>query len=84
MSQSLSFSTDDRTAEQLQALAEATDRPRGWHLERALRLYLDMEARELEDIHAGLAEADAGEFATDEEMAELFASFREPPAGKRT
>jgi len=75
---SLSFRVDERTVAQLDRLAEATDRQRSWILEQALRAYLKHHAWQVEDIRQALAEADAGDFATDEEMAKTFASFDQP------
>jgi predicted transcriptional regulator len=75
---SLSFRVDEQTVAQLDQLAEATDRQRSWILEQALHAYLKHHAWQVEDIRQALAEADAGDFATDEEMAETFASFDQP------
>ena len=76
---SLSFTVDKQTVEQLDRLAEATDRQRSWILEQALRAYLKTHAWQVEDIRQALAEADDGDFATDDKMAETFASFDRPP-----
>ena len=37
---------------------------------------LELTTEELEAVEAGLADANAGRFATDEEVEELFAKFR--------
>ena len=74
----LSFRTDNHTADDLDRLVSATDRPRSWHLEQALRSYLRQQAWQVEDIQAGVAEADAGDFAGDAEIEAVFASFDEP------
>ncbi len=37
---------------------------------------VELTAEELEAVEAGLADADAGRFATDEEVETLFAKFR--------
>ena len=75
---SLSFRVDEQTVALLDRLAEATDRQRSWILEQALNTYLKHHAWQVEDIRQALAEADAGDFATDEEMAETFTSFNQP------
>jgi len=75
---SLSFRVDEQTVAQLDQLAEATDRQRSWILEQALHAYLKHHAWQVEDIRQALAEADADDFASDEEMTETFASF-DPP-----
>ncbi|SER46757.1 MULTISPECIES: CopG family ribbon-helix-helix protein [Pseudomonas] len=47
-------------AEKLQKLADATDRDRSFHIERALRLYVEQELWHVEAIQEGIADADAG------------------------
>lgn len=75
----ISFRVDEETAKALERLAEATDHEPAWHLRRALKTYLDEQLDEIEDIRRAVAEADAGDFATDEEAEEAFASFANPP-----
>ncbi|HEY0835822.1 MAG TPA: ribbon-helix-helix protein, CopG family [Azospirillum sp.] len=75
----LSFRTDNETAADLDRLVVATDRPRSWHLEQALRAYVREQAWQVEDIRRGIAEADAGEFADDAEIEAVFRSFGESP-----
>ena len=74
----LSFRTDENTAEGLDRLVLATDRPRSWHLEQALKAYVTSQAWQIEDIRCGVAEADAGDFASDQDIEAVFASFGEP------
>ena len=74
----LSFRTDENTAEGLDRLVLATDRPRSWHLEQALKAYVTSQAWQIEDIRLGVAEADAGDCASDEEIEAVYASFGEP------
>jgi predicted transcriptional regulator len=73
---SLSFRVSDETAERLDALAVATDRPRSWLLEQALDSYLEVQAWQVEHIRQGLAELDAGLGIPHEEVVERFASLR--------
>ncbi|WP_083848895.1 CopG family ribbon-helix-helix protein [Pseudomonas luteola] len=47
-------------AEKLQKLADATDRDRSFHIERALRLYVEQELWHVEAIQEGVPDADAG------------------------
>ena len=77
---SLSIRMDEQMVKQLDRLAEATDRQRSWILEQALQAYLKTHAWQVEDIRQALAEADDADFATNEEMAETFASFDNPPS----
>ena len=62
--------------DRLDAIAEAIDRPRSWVVNRALETFVESEARQIEEIKRGLAEADAGEFATDEETEATFRKWR--------
>ena len=62
--------------DRLDAIADAIDRPRSWVVNRALEAFVESEAWQIEEIKRGLAEADAGEFATDEEVEATFGSWR--------
>jgi predicted transcriptional regulator len=61
MSKTTSVRLDDATTRQLDALALATDRPKAWHLERAIRSYIESEAAFIEAVQRGRAQARAGE-----------------------
>lgn len=67
-SQSLSFRVSEDTAHALERLASATDRPRSWHLEQALKAYLDVQAWQVSEIEASIAELDAGKSISHEQM----------------
>jgi RHH-type rel operon transcriptional repressor/antitoxin RelB len=56
---------------QLDKLADATHRSKSWLAGEAIQRYLDLEAWQIDEIGKALAEADAGDFATDEEVAAL-------------
>ena len=56
-------------------LAEATGRTKTFLTIQALRNFIDQEAWQIAEIKKGIAEADAGDFATDEEMRELDAKW---------
>lgn len=58
----------DDIEQQLAALAETTGRTKSWHAGQAVRDYLDRELWQVGDIQQALAEADAGDFASDEEV----------------
>jgi predicted transcriptional regulator len=63
-------------AAQLEALAEATGRTKSFLAVQAIQDFVAREAWQVAEIQKGLAEADAGDFATDEEMAALDAKWR--------
>ena len=54
--------------DQLEKLADATHRSKSYLAGEALRQYLALEAWQIGEIQRALQEADAGDFATDEEF----------------
>ena len=60
----------------LDKVATALDRPRSWVLTQALESYLDQQSWQVEAIKHGLAEAEAGDFASDEEVKAVFDKWR--------
>ena len=59
--------------EALDAIATAMDRDRSYLLNEAVQLYLELHQWQIAEIQQGIQEADAGDFASDEEVAEVFA-----------
>ena len=59
--------------QQLEDLARATERTKSYVTLEALSSYLATQGWQVQDIEAGLAEADRGEFASDAEVAAVFA-----------
>ena len=58
---SITVRTDPDTLERLDRLAGTLDRSRNDLVNQALRVYLHQQARQIEEIEAGLAELDKGE-----------------------
>jgi predicted transcriptional regulator len=58
--------------DQIEALAKATARTKSFLAIDALTHYVQSESWQIHDIHEGIKEADAGEFATDEEVKAVF------------
>ena len=54
--------------DQLDKLADATHRTKSYLAGEAIRRYLELEAWQVGEIQQALKEADAGDFATDEEV----------------
>lgn len=54
--------------ERLDKLAEATGRSKSYLAGEALRKYIDLEAWQIGEIQQALQEADANDFASDEEV----------------
>ena len=57
------------------ALAKATGRNRNVLAQEAIRRFIEAEEWQLAEIQAGVREAEAGTFASEEEMEELWAEF---------
>ncbi|MGZ8341171.1 MAG: CopG family ribbon-helix-helix protein [Telluria sp.] len=62
-------------AVQLEQLTLATGRNMSAITVAALRDYVAAEARQIQDIEQGIAEADRGEFASAEEVSAFFAKY---------
>jgi predicted transcriptional regulator len=60
----------------LDALATATDRDRSSLINDALDAYLAANREQLARIQEGLRQAEAGKFATDDEVAAAYARWR--------
>lgn len=52
----------------LNKLAKATNRSKSFLAAEAIRQYIEMNEWQLQQIHAAVAEADAGDFATEAEV----------------
>lgn len=61
--------------DELDRLVKSTGRNRNALVEEALRRCIEAEKWQLADIEAGLREADAGDFASDEEMQALWSTY---------
>jgi len=66
---------DESTLNALDHLAEKTDRSRNWLVARAVEDFVAVNAWQLDKIEAGLAAANRGEFAADEELAHVRKKF---------
>jgi len=66
--QTLSFRLDSAKAGALDALAEALDRDRSYLLNEAVTAYLDVQHWQIQQIKAGVRQADAGTFVDHAEV----------------
>jgi predicted transcriptional regulator len=66
---------DDPTLSALDQLADKTERSRNWLVARAVEDFVALNAWQLEKIEAGIAAADRGEFASEEDVARVKAKF---------
>ena len=72
---SMSMRLPDDLFEQLGDIAQATGRTKTFLAVQAIRNLVDQEAWQIAEIKKAIAEADAGDFATDEEMEALKAKW---------
>ena len=73
--QNLSIRTDAEKLAEIDRVAEAQNRSRNFVINEAIDRYLAEERQWAEKVKAGLAAAEAGEFATDAEVDALFRQF---------
>jgi predicted transcriptional regulator len=66
---------DEKTLGALDELAQRTDRSRSWLVSQAVQDYVALNTWQLEKIETGLAAANRGEFASDEEVARVRRKF---------
>jgi predicted transcriptional regulator len=60
---------------QLEALAHATGRNKTFLAQEALRQYLEVASWQIASIQRGIEDANAGRFATDDEMRDVWSEF---------
>jgi predicted transcriptional regulator len=80
MTAAFTIRLDDQMLAKLDALAADTDRSRSWLAAKAIEDYLELNAWQIARIKDGIAEADRGEFASDEEVEAVFSKYRAQPA----
>ncbi|MGE7473213.1 CopG family ribbon-helix-helix protein [Bosea sp. NPDC003192] len=68
MTAAFTIRLDDETLAKLDALAADTDRSRNWLAAKAIENYVELNAWQIEQIKAGLAEADRGEFVSEADL----------------
>lgn len=68
MTAAFTIRLDDETLAKLDALAVDTDRSRNWLAAKAIESYVELNAWQIEQIKAGLAEADRGEFVSEADL----------------
>ena len=70
--ESFTFLLDSEKKEALKAIATVTDRDLTYVLNEAIASYLDIYQWLLDEINKGIAEAEAGDFASDDEVQAVF------------
>jgi predicted transcriptional regulator len=64
----------------LDQLAKVDDRDRSYLIKVAIDEYLAYHQWRIEEVNKAIAEADAGDFASDEQVSAAFAKFRDGAA----
>lgn len=68
MTAAFTIRLDDETLAKLDALAADTDRSRNWLATKAIQDYVELNAWQIAQIKEGIAQADRGEFAAEDEL----------------
>jgi predicted transcriptional regulator len=68
----------DATAAKLEKLAQKLDRPRSFVAAQAIEDFVEREAWQLAEIEAGLADAERGDFASENDLAKVVQKYVKP------
>ena len=68
MTEVMTIRVDRKTKVRLEKLAKAIDRTKSYVAAEAIRAYIDLNEWQITEIKAALAEADAGDFASEKEI----------------
>ena len=71
MSTTMTIRLDETVKQQLDRLAESTHRSKSFLAAEAIRTFVENNAWQIDEIQAALAEADAGDFADEKDVAAL-------------
>jgi RHH-type transcriptional regulator, rel operon repressor / antitoxin RelB len=77
MAKSVTFRLDDDKLQFLDQLAKSQDRDRSYLINQAVESYIDVRRWHIEQIKQAVADADAGKFASLEEVEAFFRMNRE-------
>lgn len=77
MSTTLSVRLEDEIKESLERLAASTQRSKSFLAAEAIRQFVESNEWQVAETQAALAEADAGDFATEAELAAFMARWAE-------
>ena len=75
--QTISFRLESDKVAALDALADSLGRNRTYLLSEAVQAYLDLQPWQLDEIRAGLADADAGRLVAHQKIRALAAKWRQ-------
>ncbi len=72
MSSTMTIRLDDSVKSRLEDLATATHRTKSFLASEAIQKHIEMNEWQIQEIQAAIEEADRGEFASDEEVNNVF------------
>lgn len=78
MSAAFTVRLGEATLDDLDRLAQKTDRSRNWIVARAIEDYVALNAWQVEKIEAGVAGAGRGEFASEADVARVKGKYAAP------
>jgi len=76
MSNTVTIRLDEAVKDKLEKLADATHRSRSFLAAEAIRDYVATNEWQINEIHAALKEADANDFASEQEVSTVFAKWK--------
>lgn len=71
MSTTMTVRLEDEVKDRLERLAASTQRSKSFLASEAIRQFVENNEWQIEEIRAALAEADAGDFASEQDVAAL-------------
>lgn len=71
MSTTMTIRLEEEVKDRLDRLADSTHRSKSFLAAEAIRAFVEVNEWQVAEIHAALKEADAGDFAGDEDLAAL-------------
>ncbi|WFU01926.1 CopG family ribbon-helix-helix protein [Rhizobium sp. CB3171] len=75
MTAAFTVRVSDETADKLNQIAEKLDRSRAYMAAEAIEAFVEKQEWQLAEIEAGLAEANRGEFASDDDVAKVVGKY---------
>jgi len=81
MSTTMTIRIEDDVKDRLDHLAEATNRSKSYLAAEAIREFVELNEWQIEETKAALAEAKAGDFASDKEIQALAKKWKVTRAG---
>ncbi len=72
MSSTMTIRLDDSVKSRLEVLAAATHRTKSFLASEAIQKYIETNEWQIQEIQVAIEEADRGEFASDEEVNNVF------------